>query len=130
MGSIHWVFVGATHLNKSEISEEFYCILQLHKYKKQLYGPFLWIGFNCLKSAEPLQGGSLLFTTKFPESPGTHLINLRRMKGWMDLGATQWFWTWDPWIGNPATYPLDHQKADIIVQVGNTQLLDLKNGLC
>ena len=30
---------------------------------------------------EPLQGGSLLFTTKFPEIPGTHFIDLRRMKG-------------------------------------------------
>ena len=29
----------------------------------------------------PLRGGSLLFTTKFPEIPGTHLINLKRMKG-------------------------------------------------
>ena len=29
---------------------------------------------------EPLRGGSLLFTTKFPEIPGTHFIN---------LGATQ-----------------------------------------
>ena len=28
-----------------------------------------------------LRGGSLLFTTKFPEIPGTHFINLRRMKG-------------------------------------------------
>ena len=38
---------------------------------------------------EPLQGGSLLFTTKSPEIPGTHVINLERMKGWVDLGATQ-----------------------------------------
>ena len=30
---------------------------------------------------EPLRGGSLLFTTKLPEIPGTHFINLRRMKG-------------------------------------------------
>ena len=30
---------------------------------------------------EPLQGGSLLFTTKFPEIPGTHIIDLGRMKG-------------------------------------------------
>ena len=30
---------------------------------------------------KPLRGGSLLFTTKFPEIPGTHFINLRRMKG-------------------------------------------------
>ena len=31
---------------------------------------------------QSLQGGSLLFTTKFPEIPGTHLV---------DLGVTQWF---------------------------------------
>ena len=30
---------------------------------------------------EPPQGGSLLFTIKFPEVPGDHLINLGRMKG-------------------------------------------------
>ena len=33
---------------------------------------------------EPLRGGSLLFTTKFPEipgTPGTHFIDLGRMKG-------------------------------------------------
>ena len=57
----------------------------------KLYGPFLWVGFNCLKATEPLQGDSLLFTTKFPEIPGTHLIDLGRIKGWVDLGATQWF---------------------------------------
>ena len=38
------------------------------------------MGFNCLKVKEPLPGGSLLFTTKFPEIPGTHLIDLGRMK--------------------------------------------------
>ena len=47
-------------------------------------------GFNCLKATEPLQGGSLFFTTKFPDIPGTHLIDLGRMKGWVDIGATQW----------------------------------------
>ena len=41
---------------------------------------------------QPLQGGSLLFTIQFPEIPGTHFIDLGRMKGWVDLGATQWFW--------------------------------------
>ena len=30
---------------------------------------------------EPLQGGSLLFTTKFPEVSGTHFIDFRWMKG-------------------------------------------------
>ena len=30
---------------------------------------------------EPLRGGSLLFTNEFPENPGTHFIDLGRMKG-------------------------------------------------
>ena len=30
---------------------------------------------------EQLRGGSLLFTPKSPEIPGTHFIDLRRMKG-------------------------------------------------
>ena len=51
---------------------------------------------------EPLRGDSLLFTTKSPKIPGTHFIDLRRMKWWVDLRATWWFWTLDPWIGNPA----------------------------
>ena len=49
---------------------------------------------------QPLQGGSLLFTTQFPEIPGSLFIDLRRMIGSVNLGATQWFWTQDPWIGN------------------------------
>ena len=40
----------------------------------KLYGPFLQMGFNCLKATEPLRGDSLLFTTQFPGFPGTHLI--------------------------------------------------------
>ena len=30
---------------------------------------------------ETLRGGSLLFTTKFPEIPDTHFIDLGRIKG-------------------------------------------------
>ena len=40
---------------------------------------------------EPTRGGSLFFTNKFPEIPGTHFIDLRRMKGQVDLGVTWWF---------------------------------------
>ena len=29
---------------------------------------------------ESLRGGSLVFTTKFPKIPGTHFIDLKRMK--------------------------------------------------
>ena len=72
-------------------------------FKKKLYGPFLRMEFNYLKArATSSIGGSLLFTTKFPEIPGTHFIDLERMKVWVDLWATQWFWIRDPWIGNPA----------------------------
>ena len=49
--------------------------------KKKLFGLFLWMRFCCLKAAEPLRGGSLLFTAKFPEIPGTYFIDLERMKG-------------------------------------------------
>ena len=48
-------------------------------YKKTLW-PLLWMGFNCLKGKEPLRGDSLLFTTKFPGVPSTHLINVVKMK--------------------------------------------------
>ena len=38
-----------------------------------------------------------------PLSPQEYLalnfIHLSRMKGWVTLGATEWFWTWDPWFG-------------------------------
>ena len=76
--------------------------------KNKLYGPFLWMGFNCLR-LKPLRGGSLLFTIQFPQIPGTHFIDFRRMKGWVNLAATQWFWTRDSWIGNPAPSILESQ---------------------
>ena len=45
------------------------------------------MGFICLKATKPLQGDSLLFTTKFPEIAGSHLIDFGRMKGWVDFGT-------------------------------------------
>ena len=47
---------------------------------------------------EPLWAGSLLYNTKFSEIPGTHFIDLGKMKGWFDLGATEWLCTQDSWI--------------------------------
>ena len=50
-------------------------------FKNKFYGSFSYMGFNCFKARrEPLQGHSLLFTTKFPGVPGTHFISLRRMR--------------------------------------------------
>ena len=44
-----------------------------------------------LPRGQSLREDNLLFTTKFPQIPGTHFADLDRMKGWIDLGATQWF---------------------------------------
>ena len=48
--------------------------------KKNFMAPFYGWGSTASR-LEPLRGGSLLFTTKFPEVPGTHFIDLVRMKG-------------------------------------------------
>ena len=47
---------------------------------KNFMAPFYGWGSTASR-LEPLRGGSLLFTTKFPEVPGTHFIDLERMKG-------------------------------------------------
>ena len=50
--------------------------------------PFYVWGSTAL-SLEPLRGGSLLFSTKFPEIHGSHFIDLGRMKSFVDLEAIQ-----------------------------------------
>ena len=48
--------------------------------KKTLWPRFM-DGGSTASRLDPLQGGSLLFTTKFPEIPGTHFMDLVNMKG-------------------------------------------------
>ena len=48
------------------------------EFQKKVYGLFM---DGVHMPQEPLRGDSLLFTAKFPGIPGTHLINLGRMKG-------------------------------------------------
>ena len=61
-------------------------VMKLAKQKKKtkkfknFTAPFYGWGATASR-LQPLRGGSLLFTTKFPETPGTHFINLGRMKG-------------------------------------------------
>ena len=43
--------------------------------------PFFYGWGSTASRLEPLQGGSLLFTTKFPDIPGAHFTDLGRMKG-------------------------------------------------
>ena len=69
--------------------------------KKNFMAPF----YGCDSTAsrlEPLRGSTLIFTSKFLEFPGTNFINLRKMKSWVDLEATQGFWKQDLWIEDPA----------------------------
>ena len=69
-------------ITKDLIKKIVYVASELHKEKiPTKNGPFLWIGLNCLKAIEPLSQGSLLLTTKIPEDPGTHLIDLGRIIG-------------------------------------------------
>ena len=49
------------------------------------------MGLNCFKAAEPLEGDSLYFNNISKGGPGTYLIDLGRMKDWVDFGATQCF---------------------------------------
>ena len=44
-------------------------------------GPFNGWGPTDSRLEQPLRGGSLLFTTKFEEIPGTHFIDFGKMKG-------------------------------------------------
>ena len=52
----------------------------LKQTKKNFMAPFYGWGSTASRR-EPLRGGSLLFTTKFPEIPGIHFIDLGRLKG-------------------------------------------------
>ena len=51
----------------------------LQFFKKSLMAPFYGWGSTASR-LEPLRGGSLLFTTQFPEVARTHFIDLGRMK--------------------------------------------------
>ena len=54
------------------------------------------------KLQQQVWGYGLLLTTNSPEVPGSQFIDLGWMFGRVDLGFTQWFWTQNLWIGNPA----------------------------
>ena len=92
-------------LDKSKSKQSWISSKLIKKTFKNFMAPFYGWGSTASR-LEPLQGGSLLFTNKFPEIPGTHFIDHERRKGWVNLGATQfiyhillynsklWFMTW------------------------------------
>ena len=51
------------------------------KLKKKTLWPLFYGWGSTASRLQPLRGGSLLFTIQFPEIPGTHFIDLGRMKG-------------------------------------------------
>ena len=53
---------------------------KLHLKNLNFMAPFNGWGSTASR-LEPLRGDSLLFTTKFPEIPGSHFIDLGRMEG-------------------------------------------------
>ena len=69
------------------------CSSRLHSWAfsflKKHYGLFLWKGPKSIKNVEQVQGGSLISTTNSQEFLVSHLIILRRIKAWVELGAFQ-----------------------------------------
>ena len=51
-----------------------------NKLKQRNFMAYFYRWGSTASRLEPPRGGSLLFTTKFPEIPGTHFIDLGRMK--------------------------------------------------
>ena len=60
-------------------------MLQKLKKNQQLEDHFSCMGFNWLKDTEALGGDYYLFTSECPGVPGTHFINLERMKAESNL---------------------------------------------
>ena len=96
---------------------------RFYKVKENFQAPFYGWGSTASR-LEPLRGGSLLFTTKFPEIPGTHFINLGRMKD-------SWLWShlvilnaglldWES--STLTTTPVLHNK--IIEQNGENKIIE------
>ena len=54
--------------------------LYVGKKRKNIFMASFYGWGSTASRLKPLRGGSLLFNTKFPEIPGTHFTNLRRMK--------------------------------------------------
>ena len=77
------------------------------KKKQNFMAPFHGWGSTASR-LDPLWGGSLLFTTKFPKISGTHFTDLGRMKGWVGLGATQWFLNKGPLNSKSSAWSLGH----------------------
>ena len=66
--------------------------LQQRKQNKKLYG---W--GSTAPMLEPLRGGSLLFTTKLPEIPGTHFYSIPRTQSLLMITEFKWINVYSSW---------------------------------
>ena len=76
-----FVLLYKLHKKFNVLNNTIHSIKCKYNYKKKLMAPFYGWGSTASR-LEPLRG-SLLFTTKSPEIPGTHFIDLGRMKDWV-----------------------------------------------
>ena len=95
-------FVDSYNLKNRYISLVGNVSLNYSKKKKHFMGPFYGWGSTFSRLQSHCEETVYFLPLSPQEKPGIHLIDLRRMEDWVDLGATQWFSTWGPWIGNPA----------------------------
>ena len=77
----------------------------------------LWLFFLEFLSSE-------VDANRSPRVSGTHLINVWRLKGWVDLRVTLWFWTWNPGLKilrlkswRSRVYPCNFMKNDTTTEV-------------
>ena len=96
------------------------CLWRINKeiiLHEKLYGPFLWMWFNCVKATKPLKGDSLLFITQSLGVPITYLIDLGRMKG------CGWPWS-HPAVLNPGL--LDWETSTLTTTIIGTKYVKCK----
>ena len=75
------------------------CNLKICKKTLKFMNPPYGWGSNVFMLQCHFERDSLFFTTLFPGLSGTHLIDLGRMKDYVEHGATQWFWNCTPGMG-------------------------------
>ena len=62
---------------------------------KNFMTPFFGLSGSTASKLEPLRRGSLFFTTKFLEIPGTHFTDFGRFSGvfrWVEIGNVGQIW--------------------------------------
>ena len=64
---------------------------KLYKKNKKTLWSFFMDGVQLSQGNRATMRRQFTFYHKSPKIPGTHLIDPGRMKGWVNLGATQWF---------------------------------------